>query len=222
MSASVPALGVMSSAGAASASGSSGRHECAWESPRSELRHRHSSRWGRSRLGEKRGKGRSPSPARSSHLARVSAASSDAGEQEGAMPPPPAGRPGVGGSWPGGDCSALDYDHSPQPGPSGLGSGLWSSPDAARSRSGFVGRSSPISSGAAEDNPTSTFDSVDLDRDDSFRAVLRLIWEVHSMEELASVAPNRCKTSLAPVYGLQSRVFPGSSLASFPLAAVSP
>ena len=118
------------------------------------------------------------------------------------MPPPPAGRPGVGGSHPVGDRSASDYDHSPQPGPLGLG--LQSLPGAARSRLGFGGRSSPAPSGAAEDDHSSTFDWVDLDRDDSFRAVLRLIWKSHSMEEPASVPLNRCKTSFAPVYGLQS------------------
>ena len=67
----------------------------------------------------------------------------------------------------------------------------------------------------------STFDSVDLDRDDSFRSMLSPLLDFHSLEELASVAPNWCKTSLAPVYGLQS-IFPGSSLASLPLTAVSP
>ena len=67
----------------------------------------------------------------------------------------------------------------------------------------------------------STFDSVDLDRDDSFRSMLSPLLDFHSLEEPASVAPNWCKTSLAPVYGLQS-VSPGSSLASFPLTAVSP
>ena len=41
------------------------------------------------------------------------------------------------------------------------------------------------------------------------------------MEEPASVGPNRCKTSLAPIYMLKSRVVPGSSLTSFPFAAVS-
>ena len=67
----------------------------------------------------------------------------------------------------------------------------------------------------------STFDSVDLDGDDSFRSMLSPLLDFHSLEELASVVPNRCKTSLAPVYGLQS-VFPSSSLASFTLTAVSP
>ena len=58
----------------------------------------------------------------------------------------------------------------------------------------------------AEDNRDSSSGSVDLDRDDSFRAVLRLIGEFHSMEEPASVAPNQCKTSLAPIYWLQSEL----------------
>ena len=57
----------------------------------------------------------------------------------------------------------------------------------------------PAPSGAAEDDRSSTFDSVDLDQDDSFWAVLRLIREFHGMEEPASVALNWCKTSLAPV-----------------------
>ena len=121
-------------------------------------------------MSEKRGRGRSPSPARSSRLACASASSSDAGEPEGVMPPPPAGRPGVCGSRPRGD-------RSPQPGPSGLGSGLRSSPCAARSRWGFGGHSSTSPLGAVEDDRASASDSVDLDRDDSFWTVLRLIWE---------------------------------------------
>ena len=204
----------MSSAGAASVTGLSGRHERAWESPCSARHRRHLSGGGRSRSGEKRGKGQSPCPARSSRSARASAsssaASSDAGEQEGVMPPPPAGRPCVGGSRPGGDRSAPGHDRSPQPGPSGLGSGVRSSPGAARSCSGFGGRSSPSPSGAAEDDHSSTFDSVDLDRDDSFRAVLHLIREFHSMEEPATVALNWCKTSLAKF--MEDRVCTGFSL----------
>ena len=94
---------------------------------------------------------------------------------------------------------------SPQPGPSGLRSGALTAPRAAdRSRSAFSGRSSPAPSGAAEDDRDSVSGLVDLDRDDSFRAVLCLIREFHSMEEPASVTPNRCKKSRAPIYGLQS------------------
>ena len=69
-------------------------------------------------------------------------------------------------------------------------------PHANRSHSEYQGRSSPAPSGAAENDGDSVCGSVDLDQDDSFRAVYRLIREFHSMEELASVAPNRCKTSL--------------------------
>ena len=77
--------------------------------------------------------------------------------------------------------------------------------------------SSPTPSGAAEDDHCSTFDSVDLAQDDSFQAVLCLIREFHSMEEPASVAPNRCKTSLSPVYGLQSESSPALHLPLSPL-----
>ena len=56
----------------------------------------------------------------------VSASSSseslDAEERVSAMPPP-AGRPGIGGGRFKGDRSASGRDRSPQPGPSGLGSG---------------------------------------------------------------------------------------------------
>ena len=160
-------------------------------------------------------------PARSAHSVCASASSSsessDAEKRVNAMPPPPAGRPGIGGSPSKGDRSASDRDRSPQPGPSGLGSGSQSATGAARSRSGYGGHSSPAPSGAAEDDCSSTFDLVDLDRDDSFRAVLCLIWEFHSMEEPASVAPNQCKTSLAPVYGLQSEPSPALHLPLSPL-----
>ena len=207
-SGSVPTSGGATPVSAASATSSSGRHERALESPRSERQCWRSSSGGRSRSGEKRHRCRSPFPARSSRSAHAStsllAASSDAGDQEATMPPPSSGRSGVRGGCPESDCSAPGRDRSPQPVPSGLGLGVRSSPGAAWSRSGFAGRSSPAPLGVAEDNRASTSDSLDLDRDDSFRAVLCLIQEFHRLEEPASVAPNGCKTSLAPVYGLQS------------------
>ena len=95
-----------------------------------------------------------------------SSAFSDAEERASAMPPPPAGRPGVGGSRCKSDCSASDRDHSPQPGPSGLGSSSRSAMGADRSRSEYGGRSFPAPSCAADDDRSSTFDSVDLDKDD--------------------------------------------------------
>ena len=90
-------------------------------------------------------------------------------------------------------------------------------PSAVQSRSGLCGISSPAPSGAAEEGCDSISDSVDLDRDDSFRSVLHLIREFHSLEEPASVAPNRCKTSLAPIYGLQSESSPALHLPLSPL-----
>ena len=123
------------------------------------------------------------------------------------MPPPPSRRSGVGGGRSEGDRSASGRARSPQPGPLGLGSGERSVLRDGRSHSEFHGRSSPALSDAAEDDRGSISGSVDLDRDDSFRSVLRLIREFHSLKELASVAPNRCKKSLAPIYGLQSELF---------------
>ena len=128
------------------------------------------------------------------------------------MPPPPAGCTAVGGSRSKGDRSASDSDRPPQPGPLGLGSGSQSLPGAARSHSEYGSRSSPAPSGVAEDDRFSTFDSVNLDRDDLFRFVFCLIRDFHSLGEPASVSPNRCKTSLAPVYGLQSQSSPALHL----------
>ena len=68
------------------------------------------------------------------------------------MPPPPAGRPGVGGCRSKDDCSASDRDRSPQPGPSGLGSDERSALGADRSRLGYGVRSFPTPSGVAEDD----------------------------------------------------------------------
>ena len=65
-------------------------------------------------------------------------------------------------------------------------------PGAGLSRSEYGGHSSPSPSGAAEDDRCSTFDSVDMNRDDAFRSVLRLIWKFHSLEEPTSVASNQC------------------------------
>ena len=120
------------------------------------------------------------------------------------MPPPHTGHPGVGGSRYGSDRPASGCDCSPRPRPSGPGLGSQSLPVAGLSHSGYGDRSSPAPSGAGDDDHSSTFDSLDLDWDDPFRSVLHLIREFHSLEEPASVAPNLCKTSLAPVYGLQS------------------
>ena len=133
------------------------------------------------------------------------------------MPPPHIRRPGMCGSCSKSDRSASDRDRSPQPGPSGLGSGSLSATGADRSRSDYGGRSSPAPSGVVDDDRSSTFESVYLGKDDSFRSVLRIIREFHSLEEPASVAPNCCKTFLASVYGLQYESSPALHLPLSPL-----
>ena len=143
--------------------------------------------------------------------------SADTEERVSVMPPHPAGRTGVGGGRYKSDRSASDRDRSPQPDPSGLGSGARLATGADWSCFGYGGRSSPAPSGVADDDRSSASDSVDLDRDDLFRAVLRLIREFHSMEEPASVAPNWCKTSLAPIYRLQSEPSPALHFPLSPL-----
>ena len=57
-------------------------------------------------------------------------------------------------------------DRSSRPGPSG-----WqprSSAGVEWYRSGFGGRLSPVPSGEADDDCSSAFDALDIDRDDSF------------------------------------------------------
>ena len=56
------------------------------------------------------------------------------------------------------------------------------------------------------------FDTVDFDRDDSFRSVLGLIRSFHNMEEPAGIPSARCKTSLASIYGLMSETSPAFHL----------
>ena len=78
-------------------------------------------------------------------------------------------------------------------------------------------RRSPGPSGVADDDRSSTFESVDFARDDSFRAVLGLIREFHDMAEPATVPAARCKTSLASAYGLASETSPAFTLPVSPL-----
>ena len=89
-----------------------------------------------------------------------------------------------------------------------------------RYRSG-AGRRSPAPSGAADDDRSSAFKSVDFDRDDSFRSVLGLIRSFHGMEEPAGVPSARCKTSLASAYGLMSEVSPAFTLLDDTILALS-
>ena len=199
LSARVSAPGEGSPAGGASTTGSPGRRE---RSRKSTPLSCHG--------------GRSPSPVRSSRLAHSSASSSSAGAPEGVMPPSSAGCPGAGGGRSERDRSAAGRYRSPRPGPSGLDLGSRSSPMTGLSYLGDGGRSSPSPSGAGDDDLSNTVYSLDLDRDDSFRAVLRLIREFHSLEEPASVALNQLSgynqslprhfTCLLPLYcGLSLR-----------------
>ena len=191
-----------------SVTASPGRCKHAQESSRPEKRLRRLSGRERSCSGGKRSGGRSPSRARSARSARVSASSSSASsDSEGkvyAMSPSSSGHLGAGGGRIGSDRSASGRARSPQPGPLGLGLGMRAAPHTDQFRSELRGSSSPAPSGAAEEDRDSVSGSVDFDRDDSFRSVLHLIWEFHSIEEPANVVPNRCKMSLALIYGLQS------------------
>ena len=98
---------------------------------------------------------------------------------------------------------------------------LRSSAVAERDYSGFGGHLSYSSSGEADDDRSSALDSLDVARDDSFRAVLAVIRNFHVMEEPAGTPSARCKTSLASIYGLMSGDLSGIPPAYLSLAAVA-
>ena len=134
------------------------------------------------RRAKKRSRRRSPSPERSSRRREKRyRSSSDSSEDERADASPPRDRRAHGGACAGG--STWDYDRP------------WSYARVNPDQSG-VRRRSPGPSGMADDDRSSTFESVDFARDDSFRAVLGLIREFHDMAEPATVPGAQCKTSL--------------------------
>ena len=151
------------------------------------------------RRAKKRTRRRSPSPGRSSRRREKRyRSSSDSSEDDRADASPPQARRACAGG------STWDFDR-PR-------SSARVEPDRSGAR-----RRSPGPSGAAEDDRSSTFESVDFARDDSFRAVLGLIREFHDMAEPATVPAARCKTSLASAYGLASDSSPAFTLPVSPL-----
>ena len=177
---------------------------------RSRRRRSRSSSDGTDRRAKKRARRRSPSPGSSSRRRGSHyRSSSDLSEEDRAdVSPPRSGR--APGDTPGGARSSWAYDRSPHPGTSR------SYARGDRYRSG-AGRRSPAPSGAADDDRSSAFESVDFDRDDSFQSVLGLIRSFHGMEEPAGVPSARCKTSLASAYSLMSEVSPAFTLPASPL-----
>ena len=193
--------------------GSSGRQQ-RQETSRSSRRRRRSSSDGTGRASKKRPRGRSPSPGPSSrYRERSYRSSSEFSEDTRAETSPPRTGCALRGT-PGDSRPAPTGGRFPRPGPSG-----WtarSSAGAERFHSGG-GRRSPAPSGVADDDRSSAFESLDFDRDDSFRSALALIQNFHNMEELAGVPSTWYKTSLASIYGLMSETSPAFHLPSSPL-----
>ena len=153
---------------------------------------------------KKQSRRRSPSSERSSRRRRRRYRSSpDSSEEDRADASPPQSRRAHGGARTGG--SSRDFDRSPRPGTSR------SSAREEHYRSG-ASRRSPVPSGGADDDRSSTFESVDFARDDSFRAVLGLIPEFHDMAEPATVPAARCNVG----------VFSGIYVACFPPVVDTP
>ena len=155
------------------------------------------------RRAKKRSRRRSPSPDRSSRRREKRyRSSSDSSEDERAAASSPRARRAHGGACAGG--STWDYGR-PR-------SYARVDPDQSGTR-----RRSPGPSGMADDDRSTTFESVDFAQDDSFRAVLARIREFHDMAEPATVPGARCKTSLASAYGLAADSYPAFSLPLSPL-----
>ena len=132
------------------------------EDSRSRRRRRHSSSDGTDRRSKKRSRRRSPSPVPSSRCwEKHYRASSHSSEVDRADASPPRTGRAPGGTL-GDSRSSRAYDRSPRPGTS------WSFARGDRYRPD-AGRRSPAPSGAADDDRSSAFESVDFDQDDSFR-----------------------------------------------------
>ena len=170
---------------------------------RSRDRRGRSSSDGTDKRAKKRSRRGSPSPGRSSRRReRRYRSSSDSSEVGRAAASPPRSRRAHGGARAG--ESTWDYDRSRS----------YARVDS--SQSGTRHRS-PGPSGVAEDDRSSTFESVDFARDVSFRAVLGLIRKFHDMGEPATVPAARCKTSLASAFGLPTDSSPSFALPLSPL-----
>ena len=155
------------------------------------------------RRAKKRSRRRSPSLERSSlRREKRYCSSSESSEDERVAASSPRARRAHGGARAGG--STWDYGR-PR-------SYARVDPDQSGTR-----RRSPGPSGVADDDRSTTFESVDFARDDSFRAVLGLIREFHDMAEPATVPGARCRTSLASAYGLAADSYPAFSLPLSPL-----
>ena len=152
---------------------------------------------------KKRSRRGSPSLERSSRRReKCYRSSSESSEDERAAASSPRARRAHGGARAGG--STWDYGR-PR-------SYARVDPDQSGTR-----RRSPGPSGVAEDDRSTTFESVDFAWDDSFRAVLGLIREFRDMAEPATVPGAHCKTSLASAYGLAADSYPAFSLPLSPL-----
>ena len=176
---------------------------------RRRVRSRSRDRRGRSssdrtdRRAKKRSRRGSPSPERSSRRREKRyRSSSDSSEDVRAAASSPRSRRAHGGARTGG--STWDYGRSRS----------YARVDPSQSG---THRRSPGPSGVAEDDRSSTFESVDFARDVSFRAVLGLIREFHDMAEPATVPAARCKTSLASAFGLAADSYPSFALPLSPL-----
>ena len=185
--ASTPVLAARPSSVSAAVPGSSCRQQREEELSRPSMRRRRSSSGGTGRASKKRPRERSPSPVCSSRRREASDRSSSSEEDRAESPPPSAGR--APGGTPGNSRPTPVGDRSPRPGPSD-----WrprSSAVVDRYCSGFGDHLSSPPPGEADDDHSSALDSLEIDREGSFRSALAFIRNFHSLEEPAGVPSAR-------------------------------
>ena len=181
---------------------------------RRRVRSRSRDRRGRSssdrtdRRAKKRSRRGSPSPERSSRRReRRYRSSSDSSEDVRAAAPSPRSRRAHGGARTGG--STWDYGRSRS----------YARVDSSQSG---THRRSPGPSGVAEDDRSSTFESVDFARDVSFRAVLGLIREFHDMAEPGNCTSGSLQDFSCIGFWVSGGFLSVVCVASFPLVVDSP
>ena len=160
------------------------------------------------RRAKKRARRRSPSPERSSRCrGKRYRSSSDSSEDDRADASPPQARRAHGGARTGG--SAWDFDR-PR-------SSARVEPDRSGAR-----RRSPGLSGVSDDDRSSTFESVDFARDDSFRAVLGLIREFHDYGGTSSCTSGSVQDFSCVGLWFSVGLVSGVYIACFPLVIDTP
>ena len=194
--------------------GSSG-HQQHQETSRPSRRRRLSSSDGTGRASKKRPRGRPPSPSPSFRYQERSYRSSSESSEDAQAVTSPLGAGRAPGGTPGDSRPAPAGGRSPRPGPSGRTARSSAGAGAERYRSGG-GRRSPAPSGVADDDRSSSFESMDFDRDD-FPVCPGPHPELSQHGRAGRNTISSVQDFSASIYGLMSETSPAFHLPTSPL-----